>query len=120
MYIYNNFIYYAHLGNPVGSEQGLDRPVLIVHTTKESPVCIVIPLTLERCGDSIPYHIDLSNGKGTALIEQIRTIDKSRIYEHLYEHGKYATINDDERNNINGQLERICRIKPLFVPQKKS
>ena len=42
--IFNNQIYYVHFGdNNIGSEQSFDRPALVVRTTKESPVCTVLP-----------------------------------------------------------------------------
>ena len=92
-YIFNNFIYWTNLGNrPFCHEQGLNRPCLVIRTTKESEICTIIPLTLERLNDEIPYHIDLSNGKSTALVEQIRTIDKRRIYSKLFMNKKHTTI----------------------------
>lgn len=114
-FIFNNFIYWTNLGNhPYGHEQGLNRPCLVVRTTKESPVCTIIPLTLERLNDDIPYHIDLSNGKSTALVEQIRTIDKKRIYGKLYLDKKHATINDDDRIKINKQLQDLYTLKEIY------
>jgi mRNA-degrading endonuclease toxin of MazEF toxin-antitoxin module len=111
----NNFIYYVHLDNPpIGHEQGFDRPCLVIRTTKESPVCTIIPLTLERLSDGIPYHIDLSNGISTALVEQIRTIDKKRIYSRLYIKKQYATINEDDREKLNEQINKLYNIKPIF------
>jgi mRNA-degrading endonuclease toxin of MazEF toxin-antitoxin module len=112
--VFNNYIYWVHFGNNIGSEQSLDRPALVVRSTKESPVCIVLPITLERLNDNIPYHIDLSNGKGTVLVEQIRTIDKQRIFDYVYHEHHYATLNDDDYQSINEQLEYMCRLKPLF------
>ena len=112
--IFNNYLYYAHLDPVVGSEQGGDRPVLVVDCYKSSSVCIVIPITLERLCDSRPYHIDLSNGKGTVLVEQIRAISKSRIFDNVYVNRKYVTINENDRNLINEQLQKICNLKPLY------
>ena len=117
LYIFNNFVYWAHLGINIGSEQEEDRPVLIVRSTKESSICHIIPLTLERLSDDIPYHIDLSDGIGTALIEQIRTISKDRIYGKKFVKQRHATINDDDRNAINIQLKYLYTLKPLFNKQ---
>jgi mRNA-degrading endonuclease toxin of MazEF toxin-antitoxin module len=114
-YIFNNFIYWTRLGNkPYGHEQGLNRPCLVVRTTKESEVCTIIPITLERLNDKIPYHIDLDNGMGTALVEQIRTIDKRRIYAKVYTKKKHATITDDDRNKLNEQILKLYLIKENF------
>ncbi len=112
--ILNNQIYWAHLGINIGSEQDYDRPVLVVRTTKESTVCVILPLTLERLNDGIPYHVDLENGKSTVLVEQIRTISKDRIYNYQYEKQRYATITDEDWKKLNIQLENLYRLKPLF------
>ena len=114
--IFNNQIYYVHFGdNNIGSEQSFDRPALVVRTTKESPVCTVLPLTLERLHDNIPYHIDLENSKSTVLVEQIRTIDKQRIFDYMYVNHKYATITENDLQAINKQLEKLYRLKPLLL-----
>lgn len=114
-HIFNNFIYWTRLDNPpFGHEQGLNRPCLVVHTTKESGTCLIIPLTLERLKDNIPYHIDLDNGKNTALIEHIKSIDKRRIYAKLYLNKEHATITDNDRNRINEQMNLMYHLKPIY------
>lgn len=117
-HIFNNFIYWTRLDSPpFGHEQGLNRPCLVVHTTKESGTCIVLPLTLERLNDNIPYHIDLDNGKSTVLVEHIKSIDKKRIYSKLYWKKKHATITENDRERINTQMALMYNLKPIF--QKK-
>ena len=119
-YIFNNFIYWTNLGNrPFGHEQGLNRPCLVIRTTKESEICTIIPLTLERMNDDIPYHIDLSNGKSTALVEQIRTIDKRRIYSKLFMNKKHATITEDDRLKINEQIHNLYTLKEIYKKVSK-
>ena len=114
-HIFNNFIYWTNLGNkPYGHEQGLSRPCLVIRTTKESEICTIIPLTLERMNDKLPYHVDLSNGVSTALVEQIRTIDKHRIYGKLYIKKKHATINEDDRRRINEQIQYLYTLKEIY------
>ena len=114
-HIFNNFIYWTRLdAPPFGHEQGLNRPCLVIHTTKESGTCIVVPLTLERLNDNIPYHIDLDNSKSTVLLEHIKSIDKARIYAKLYQNKKHATITENDRTRINEQLAKIIRLKPIF------
>jgi len=91
----------------------------VVRTTKESPVCTVLPLTLERLHDNTPYHIDLENSKSTVLVEQIRTIDKQRIFDYMYVKHEYATITENDLQAINEQLEKLYRLKPLFKKKEK-
>ena len=117
--VFNNFIYWVHLDNPPnGHEQGFDRPCLVVRTTKESPICTIVPLTLERLSDGIPYHIDLSNGVSTALVEQLRVIDKSRIYDKLYIKKEHATIIETDRDLLNEQIGKLYFVKPIFSNKK--
>lgn len=77
-------VYYAELGEGVGSEQGGLRPVLIIQNdtgNKFSTTTIVAPLTTQT-KTKVPTHckVKLPNGKvSIILLEQIRTIDKSRI-----------------------------------------
>lgn len=80
-------IFYAILTPTIGSEQDGIRPVLVVQNNKGnrySPTTIVIPITSSLSKKELPTHILLDNTKGLekksmALIEQIRTLDKSRL-----------------------------------------
>ncbi|MBR7084320.1 MAG: type II toxin-antitoxin system PemK/MazF family toxin [Oscillospiraceae bacterium] len=82
-------IYFADLGNTVGSEQGGIRPVLIVQNdigNYYSPTSIVLPIT-SAWKKPLPTHAELVPECGlrkhsTALAEQIRTIDRSRILRY--------------------------------------
>ena len=51
--IYNNFIYWCNLGINIGSEQNKLRPVLVLKTSKNSPICTVLPLTTKRLQDGL-------------------------------------------------------------------
>ena len=64
-------------------------------------------------------HIDLENNKSTVLVEQIRTIDKQRIFDYMYTNHKYATITENDLHAINEQLEKLYRLKPLFKKKEK-
>lgn len=85
-------IYYADLGNSeqvVGSEQSGRRPVLIIQNdkgNKNSPTTIVAVLTTKfkkymPTHVFIPYSDELPRNS-MACLEQIRTIDKSRLQEY--------------------------------------
>ena len=113
MYILNNCIYWAYLGSNIGSEQELHRPVLIVQTSKDSPICSVIPLTLERLDDGYWYHVDLENGVSTALVEHLRVISKKRIDKPMRISGKIDSITENDWKNINNQLKRMYVLRPL-------
>ena len=79
-------IYYANLCPIVGSEQGGVRPVVILQNNKgnlHSSTTIVAAITSEIHKTYLPTHVIFTaNGmkkKSTVLLEQIRTIDKSRL-----------------------------------------
>ena len=85
-------IYYADLSPVVGSEQGGMRPVLIVQNdtgNRHSPTVIAAAITSQMGKAKLPTHINLSaSGCGLTrdsiiLLEQIRTIDKSRLRERM-------------------------------------
>ena len=85
-------IFYADLSPVVGSEQGGIRPVLIVQNdvgNRFSPTVIAAAITSHKDKARLPTHIQLnSTGSGLAkdsivLLEQIRTIDKRRLKEHM-------------------------------------
>jgi len=84
-------IYYAELNPVVGSEQGDNRPVLIVSNdtgNNHSPTVIVTPLTGNLRKNPLPTHVLIPRTCGLdrdslMLAEQIRTIDRVRLGEHI-------------------------------------
>ena len=89
-------IYYVENDNAVGSEQRGIRPALIIGNdvgNKYSPVLLVVYFTLQH-KKSMPTHVYV-RGHGTALCEQIFTIDKTRLLQKKGE----CTNNDMERIN---------------------
>lgn len=85
-------IYYADLSPVVGSEQGGLRPVLVVQNdtgNKHSPTIIAAAITSQIGKARLPTHIELSarnyglTRDSVILLEQIRTLDKSRLKERM-------------------------------------
>ena len=85
-------IYYADLSPVVGSEQGGTRPVLIVQNdtgNRHSPTVIAAAITSQTGKARLPTHINIAGGSvglskdSVILLEQIRTIDKKRLREHM-------------------------------------
>ena len=80
-------LYYADLNPVVGSEQGGIRPVLIIQNNtgnKHSPTVIIAAITSKDVKSTLPTHCVLSEHAGldhnsVVLLEQIRTIDKTRL-----------------------------------------
>lgn len=111
--IYNNFIYWCNLGINIGSEQNKLRPVLILRSLKNSPICTILPLTSKRLQDNFSFHIDLENLNSTVLVEQLRTISKLRFYNPYRLKGKLTTISSTDWDKINTQIENLYRLRPL-------
>ncbi len=84
-------VFFADLSPVVGSEQGGVRPVLILQNdigNKYSPTTIVAAITSQIDKAKLPIHVELEAGQGldrdsVILLEQIRTIDKKRLREHV-------------------------------------
>ena len=88
--IKRNDIYYAELDPVVGSEQGGLRPVLILQNdtgNRHSPTTIVAAITSSPRKTNLPTHITIQTKgltkESIVLLEQIRTIDKSRLTEFV-------------------------------------
>ncbi len=84
-------IFFADLGETVGSEQSGIRPVLVIQNdvgNKFSPTVIITPLTSKPKKLTQPTHVAIGKRFGLseysyALLEQIRTIDRARILDYV-------------------------------------
>mgnify|MGYP004524392459 FL=1 len=85
-------IYYADLSPVVGSEQGGMRPVLIIQNdtgNRHSPTVIAAAITSQTGKANLPTHITLAarscglTRESVILLEQVRTLDKSRLRERM-------------------------------------
>ena len=97
MYVDNSVkrgdIFYADLSPVVGSEQGGVRPVLIIQNdtgNRYSPTVIAAAITSQTGKAKLPTHIDLPveescglSRDSVVLLEQVRTLDKRRLREHM-------------------------------------
>lgn len=92
MQIKRGDIYYADLTPVVGSEQGGIRPVLIVQNdvgNQYSPTLIAAAITSRNGKKPLPTHIRMEDRpcgltkESTVLLEQIRTIDRTRLKEYI-------------------------------------
>lgn len=84
-------VWLADLGQNMGSEQSGVRPVLIVQNdigNKYSPIFTICPLTASKSKRSLPTHVILRDEMylpevSTALVEQMRSIDRGRLIKML-------------------------------------
>ena len=93
-------IYMADLSPVIGSEQGGIRPVVVIQNNvgnRFSPTVIVAAIT-GRIKKRLPTHTVLkSTGllrNSICLLEQIRTVDKSRLLDYVGE------VSNNEMNAI--------------------
>jgi mRNA interferase MazF len=100
-------IFYADLRPVIGSEQGGVRPVLIIQNdtgNKHSPTVICAAITSKMNKAKLPTHVEIDAAKygiikdSVILLEQVRTIDKSRLKE------KVCHLDQDVLNKINRAL----------------
>lgn len=108
MLIRRGDIFYADLSPVVGSEQGGTRPVLVIQNdigNQYSPTTIIAAITSQISKAKLPTHIELkskSSGlekNSVILLEQIRTIDKSRLRE------KVTTLSEDVMKKVGHAIE---------------
>ncbi|HIG97737.1 MAG TPA: type II toxin-antitoxin system PemK/MazF family toxin [Candidatus Aenigmarchaeota archaeon] len=75
----------------VGSEQGKTRPALVIQNdigNEYSPTTIVAPITSKLFSQQFPTNVEIDKTNSplkensTILLNQIRTIDKSRIIKN--------------------------------------
>ncbi|MEL7624307.1 MAG: type II toxin-antitoxin system PemK/MazF family toxin [Clostridiales bacterium] len=83
-------IFYADLSPVVGCEQGGIRPVLVIQNdigNRYSPTVIVVAIT-SKSKKELPTHVELGcmealQKNSVVLLEQIRTIDRTRLLEYI-------------------------------------
>ena len=105
-------IYYADLSPVVGSEQGGIRTVVILRNDKGnhySPTTIVAAVTSRRKKKYLPTHIKIDvpqmERKSVVMLEQVRTIGKSRILGYI---GK---VDDNTMQKIDKAVKISFEVK---------
>ena len=101
-------IYYASLEPVIGSEQGGNRPVLVIQNdvgNRFSPTVIAAAITSKQDKTNLPTHIGIKAGTGgltrdsVVLLEQVRTLDKRRLRERA------GQIDPDVQRRVDEALE---------------
>ena len=107
-------IFYADLTPVVGSEQGGIRPVLIIQNNignRYSPTVIAAAITSQTGKHTLPTHVALDGINGlrrdsTILLEQIRTIDRSRLREYIGRIGSETMQTVDQALAVSFGMEQ--------------
>ncbi len=113
MQIKRGDIFYADLSPVIGSEQGGIRPVLIIQNdigNRHSPTVICAAITSRMNKAKLPTHIELDANKyqivknSVVLLEQVRTIDKQRLKDHVCHLDKSIMNKIDEALRVSFSL----------------
>ncbi len=92
MRIIRGDIVIVNLNPSIGSEQGKIRPALVIQNdvgNEYSPTTIIAPITSKIFSKEFPTNVILASKDSglekdsTILLNQIRTIDKSRVIKRL-------------------------------------
>jgi mRNA interferase MazF len=97
-------IYLCDFGNPIGHEQGFQRPALIVSHDEMARYGLPVVLPLTRTKRGYPTHVELDSVLPvTSYIqcEQIRTVSAERMIRHL------GSISDLNLMRVEQVLRRI-------------
>ncbi|MDD6308950.1 MAG: type II toxin-antitoxin system PemK/MazF family toxin [Clostridia bacterium] len=109
-------IFYADLSPVIGSEQGGVRPVLVVQNdigNRYSPTVIAAAITSRINKAKLPTHIEIDAQAygllrdSVVLLEQIRTIDKTRLKEKIGHLGSPLMQRVDDALEISFGLSGI-------------
>ena len=113
MLIRRGDIFYADLRPVVGSEQGGIRPVLIIQNdvgNRHSPTVICAAITSQMNKAKLPTHVELDCRKyalvkdSVVLLEQLRTIDKTRLKDKVCNLDNQILIKIDKALEISLEL----------------
>ena len=101
-------VFFADLSPVVGSEQGGTRPVLIIQNdigNRFSPTVIIAAITAQIQKAKLPTHVEIDAHKhgfernSVILLEQLRTIDKSRLTDRI------TQLDDELMDKVDEALE---------------
>ena len=113
MVIKRGDVYYADLRPVVGSEQGGVRPVLIIQNdigNRHSPTVICAAITSRMNKAKLPTHIEIEASAygivrdSVILLEQLRTIDKTRLKDKVCHLDNQILIKIDKALEISLEL----------------
>jgi mRNA interferase MazF len=116
-------IFYADLGDGIGSEQKFVRPVIVVQNdigNKYSNIVTIIPITSQK-KNNLPTHVALSEEKfltanNIAIVEQIRTISMERLKSKIGEATMTTMRKIDIAVDIQAKQFDFDRAYELYVP----
>lgn len=118
-------IYYADLAPAIGSEQGGNRPVLVIQNdigNRYSPTIITAIITGQVKSKYLPTHVLLTAldcslpHDSMVMLEQLRTLDKSRLQKYLGHITEAKMHEIDAALRISIGLEYTYNLKEEVLP----
>lgn len=109
-------VFFAELSPVVGSEQGGTRPVLVIQNdigNRFSPTVIIAAITAQIQKAKLPTHVEINAKKygferdSVILLEQLRTIDKSRLTDKITQLDETLMVKVDEALEISVGLVKF-------------
>lgn len=109
-------VWLANLSPVVGSEQGRTRPVVIIQNdigNRYSPVVIIAAIRTTRSQRAFPTDVWAQPSEGglrnpsTVMLNQIRTIDKSRLIEY------WGRLKPGTMKKVNEALKISLGLTPI-------
>lgn len=103
-------VFFADLSPVVGSEQGGTRPVLVIQNdigNRFSPTVIIAAITAQIQKAKLPTHVEIDAERyhferdSVILLEQVRTIDKSRLTDKITQLDEFLMEQVDEALEIS-------------------
>ncbi len=119
MVIRRGDVFYADLSPVVGSEQGGVRPVLIIQNdigNRHSPTVICAAITSRMNKAKLPTHVEIDARTcemvkdSVILLEQLRTIDKTRLRDRVCHLDESVLRRVDHALMVSLELAYINRI----------
>lgn len=96
---------YVNFDPIIGSEQGGPRPAVVIQNdigNRHAPTVIIAPITSKTKKSNLPTHVKLTakclEKNSVALLEQIKTIDKTRIEANI------GSLSEEEMKMIEKAL----------------
>jgi mRNA interferase MazF len=111
-------VYYADLNPAIGSEQGGVRPVLILQNdigNRHSPTLIAAAITSRTWKRYLPTHVHIGDSgiglrhDSVVLLEQLRTIDKSRLSERM------GALDEKTMEKVDAALRTSIGLAPYWT-----
>lgn len=109
-------VFFADLSPVVGSEQGGTRPVLVIQNdigNRFSPTVIIAAITAQIQKAKLPTHVEIDAERykferdSVILLEQVRTIDKSRLTDKITHLDEFLMEKVDEALEISFGLVKF-------------